>query len=319
MDVNFREATVQDFEGIKEISQGIYDNADTLVYSFHNCLNSDDWFLFVGELPRNRIVAFIAAQVTDGAESWSLRYARVDKAYRGRGLYKALLSFAAKYLKVKVQSVKFLYRIHGAHIRVPNGYEIVKRIGLVLMFFDDNAKAYLENNDLGQSTVQFITWPELKALYDGNNTVKDLFNKSTLEICCEIFDLKCRANWKLLEGRVGTRIMLTKHKGRDGTAAEIVISILRLEKFFTNDGTPMTTMDVYGLNKTGINCHIAKGILESSEHVGGGRFVMEFYTETAVLPTCYNLVKGVSGCDAFWKEELHLIVGDLSKNLEDIP
>ena len=318
MDVNFREATVQDFEGIKEISQGIYGNTDTLVYSFDTWLKSDDWFLFVGELPRNRIVAFIAAQVTDGAESLNFRCARVDKAYRGRGIYKALLSFAVQYLKAKLQSVKFLYSLCVADIRVPNGYDIVKQVGLVTMFFDDNAKVYIENNDLGQSTVQFITWPELKALYDSNNTVKDLFSKSTLEIGCDIYNLNCNANWKELEGRVDSLIMLTQHEGRDGTAAEMVISILRLEKFFTNEGAPMAAMNVYGLNKSGAKCHIAKGVLETSKHVGGGQYAMEIYTETAVLPDCVDFVKEASDCGADYEVVMNLIVGDLSRKLEDI-
>ena len=149
----------------------------------------------------NRIVAFIAAQITDGAESLNLRCARVDKAYRGRGWYKALLSYAAQYTKGKVRGIKFLYRIQPTDVRVPNGYEIVKKIGLVTMFLDDNTSVYFKKNDFGRSDVQIITWPELKALYCGNDEVKDLFSKSSLEIYCDIFNLNCMANWKLLEGR----------------------------------------------------------------------------------------------------------------------
>ena len=318
MDVNYREATVQDFEGIKEISQGIYGNTDTLVYSFHDWLNRDDLFLFVGELPRNRIVAFMAAQVTDGGESFSFRSLRVDRAYRGRGIFKALNIFAVQYVKQKVQSVRFLYRMNATDVRVPNGYEVMKQVGVVKMLFDDNAKVYIEKNDFGQSNVQFITWPELQALYDGNGRVKDLFKKSTLEVECDVYNLNCKANWNVLDGRLDTRVMLTELEGGDGKAVDIVISVLRLEKFFTNEGVPMTTMNVYGLNKAGAECHIARGILESSRHVGRGSFVMEFFTETAVFPACVNFVKGASGCDAIWKEELNLSIGDLSKNLEGV-
>ena len=317
MDVKFREATIRDYDGVKKISKGIYGNTDTLVYSFVDWAKSDEWFLFVGEVNHNRIVAFIAAQVTDGAKSLNLRCARVDKAYRGCGLYKALLSYVARYTMGKVRGVKFLYRIQPTEVRVPNGYDIIKKIGLVTMFLDDYASVYFEKNDFGQSNMQVITWLKLKALYDGNDEVKDLFCKSSLEIYCDIFNLNCMANWKLLMGRVNTRVMLTQHECRNGKA-EIVISILRLEKYFTSEGVPMAAMNVYGLNKSGLKCHIAKGILEAVKHIGGGRYLMEIYTKTEAFMDCVNFVKDIPGCYVNFHGESNLIVGDLSKNLEDI-
>ena len=86
MDVVFREATEHDYNGIKDLSQGVYGTTDTLLCSLPDWVESAPWFLFVGE-----IIAFTAIQVTDGMQGLKIRCSQANKDYRGRGLYKDLI------------------------------------------------------------------------------------------------------------------------------------------------------------------------------------------------------------------------------------
>ena len=312
MSMKFREATSQDHDGIRHLSRGIYGSTDTLVYGFINKLKNDKWFQFVGEINQENIIAFVAVNITDGAESLILRYARVHIDYRGRGVYKALLNYALQYMREKVQDAKFVYSLQSVDSRVPSSYRVLKRMGLVTMSFDGNAKIYIEKNGLVHSNILFKTWPEFKAMYNKSGAVKELFANSALEIRCDIFSLSCKENWLVLEQRVDTRILVTEYEGVDGRK-ELMISFLRLEKILTNDGVPMTTINIYGLNKEVLKSHIAQGILEGLEHVGGGRFFMELYLSSDVVAVCSNLVKEICSCDPDYEEDMYLLVSDLNE------
>ena len=238
--------------------------------------------------------------------------------YRGRGIFKALLNYTVQYVRRRVRDVKFLYRLQAADVRVPSGYEIIKQVGLVIIFVSGKATLSNEMSNFVHSKVQFLTWRKLKILYDNNDTVKDLFINSVLEIGGEIFNLNFAANWKLLEERYDACIMLTKHGIIDGKE-EMMVSFLRSGKFVTtNEGVPMAAMTVYGLNKSGVMGHIAKGILETSKHVERERFAVEVFLSKDVFKECVNFLKKVSSWDIWYHLEMNLLFGDLSRNLEDI-
>ena len=316
MRVYFREAKDSDHGGIVELSRGIYGDADTLVYSFLDWLKSDRWFQFVAEDDQQKIVAFIAANMTDGMDSMNLRCARVHKDYRGHGLYKALVNYAVRYVREKVRDVKFAYRVQVVEVSVPDGYNIVKRIGLIVMSFGDDAKAYIAKNSLVQANIVFMTWPEFKVMYNRSGEVKELFGNSTLEIGCDVFNLNCKANWSLLEERVDTRILVTEYEDVDGKK-EIMVSFLRLEKFLTNEGVPMTAMNVYGLDKRALKCHIAKGILEAGKYVGGSRFFMELYSRSEVMVDCRNILMEICGRNVDYEGVSYLLQCNLRSGVKD--
>ena len=309
--VNFREATDDDHKGVIDLSKGIYGKTDTLAYSFLDWLKNDRWFQFVGEDDQQKIVAFVAVHVTDGTAGLNLRCSRVHSRYRGRGIYKELVSYAVRYVREILGDVKVVYRIQIVDVRAPDGYRNVKTMGLVTMSFDGNAKIYIEKNGLVHSNIVFKTWPDFKTMYESSGAVKDLFGNSTLEIGCDVFNLNCKANWSVLEQRVDTRILITEYEDVDGKK-EIMVSFLRLEKFLTNEGTPMTAVNVYGLDPKALKCHIAKSILEAGKYVGGSRFFMELYSRREVMVDCGNIVKEICGCNAEYEVEMNLRVCDLN-------
>ena len=315
MDVNYRVATCQDHEAIKELSKDIYGGTDLLAHNFIGWLKKDEWFLFVGEVNQPKVIAFTAVHVTDGTESINIRSSRVDKEYRGGGVNKGMFRYAFQYVKDKLLDIKHLYSIKPENIRVPGGYEIIKKIGLMKMFL--NVDQNLNDEEIAKSKMQVMTWPEFKVFYDSNDAVKDLFIDAILQIHCDLFSLNCTANWTLLQGRVDTRIMLTEYEGEDGKV-ELTMSFLRLGKFFTSDGVPMAALNVYGLNKSGLKYHMRKRALETFEHFGGERFLVAVWVEKEMLPECVNIAKEFVGCNVDHWIDMNLLVGDLSKNLEDV-
>ena len=319
MDVKFRNATDQDYGHIKELSNGIYENSDTLLYSFLDWLKSDEWFLFVCEVSKYRPIAFTAVQLTDDMMGLNIRCSRVDKEYRGRGFFKAIVRYAVRYVRERVPNARYVYRIRVADARVPDGYEVLKETVAVTVVLNPSTAKYVENS-IVKSYVRSMTWTEFKALYDNNDAVKDMFRSSTLEIDCDIYNLFCLANWETLEKRTGIRIMVTEDEDGDGKP-EFVISFLRLEKFFTTESAFMATMNLYGLKEDSLKCHIARGLLETSKHVGGEKCLLMLWMSKEAVPACVKFLRescGPSGCDLDYWDEMNVLRGDFNNELEDL-
>ena len=310
MSIKFREATSQHYDGIRHLSRGIYGSTDTLVYSFIDRLKNDKWFQFVGETNQGNIIAFGAINITGASESMILRFGRIHKDYKGRGLSKAFISYGVRYIRERVQGARFVYRVQSVDIVVPDGYRVLKKMGLVVIPFNDNAKSYIEENDLIQSNIVVLTWPEFKVMFDSSCAVRKLFGHSTLEVGCDIFNLNCLANWSVLAEHVDTRILVSEYESKY-CEKEIMISFLRLEKFWTNEDVPLMAMNVYGLNKRALKCHMVKGIIEASKYVGRERFVMKLYLGSEMMGDCGNIVKEICGCNAEYEVELYLLLCDL--------
>ena len=319
MDVKFREATDQDYDHIKELSKGIYENSDTLLYSLLDWLKSEEWYLFVGEVSEYRPIAFTAIHVTDGMMGLNIRCSRVDKEYRGRGLFKAIVRYAVQYVRERVPNARYVYHIRVADIRVPEGYEVLKETEAVTVVLNARTAKCIENC-VTSSYARSMTWIEFKALYDSKDAVKDMFYSSTLEIDCDIYNLFCLANWDVVEKRTGIRIMFTEDEGGDGKP-EMVISFLRLEKFFTNEGTFMAAMNLYGLKEDALKCHIARGLVETSKHVGGEKCLLMLWMARKAVPACVKFLRescGQSGCDLDYWDKMNVLRGDFNNELEDV-
>ena len=82
---------------------------------------------------------------------------------------------------------------------------------------------------------------------------------------------------------MNTRVMLTQHRGKNAKA----------EMLLKESWKPLSIL-------------------------AGGRYLMEIYTKTETFMDCVNFVKDVSSSCVNFHGESNLIVGDLSKNLEDI-
>ena len=317
MDVNFRVATATDYDGIKGLSKDIYETTDSLLYSLPDWLESARWFLFVGEIDGTKIIAFTAVQLVDDVQGLSIRNSRVDKEYRGRGLYKDLIRYAVQYARERVQSVKYVYRLRTAEVRVPTGFHVIKERGYVGLSMNCDHNFFKSECDVARIGLQSLSWGEFKDLYDTTNAVKDLFFNATMEIGCDIFNLNCPANWKCLEERLGTRIMLTECEDKDGIEEEM-ISFISLENLFTNEGVPKVAMDVYGLNNDALRCHISRGFSEICNHVGKGRVVLYILMGLDVMTECIQLLKELPGCEIHFVLKVNLLYGDFSCQLEDM-
>ena len=315
--MKFRTATATDYDGIKNISKDIYGSTDTLLHSVLEWLESDRWFLFVGEIDRRKVIAFTAVQLTDGVQGLNIRCSRVGEEYRGRGLYKGILRYAINYVIGRVKDAKHVYRVKQADIRVPNGYDVIKKRGIVKFFMNCKDMDFRNKCNFARLCCQSLSWSEFKNLYDRNSALKDLFVNATMEIHFDIFNLGCLANWKSLEERLETRIFLTEHEDKDGTA-EVMISFIRLEDLFTNEGIPMVAMNVYGVNRDALRCHISRGYLEMCNHVVGKRVMLSIWVEVNVMSECMELLKELLGCDACFVLKMNLLCGDLTRTLEGL-
>ena len=147
---------------------------------------------------------------------------------------------------------------------------------LSALVLDVNTAKQIGKCKLTQSSSRTLTWTELKALYEKKDNVKRMFGSELLEIDCDIFPLNCDATWKLLEGRVNTHVMLTEDEWMGGKV-ETGISLLNLEKLFTNDGVPIATLNMYGMKNDTFKGHISKAILKSNAYFGGGRYMLKLW------------------------------------------
>ena len=121
MDVKLREAVNADYDQIKEISKVISNNADTLLCCFPTWLKSDKLFLFVGEVCESKIIALLAVQVTADMEGLNLRNGRVDRKYRGHGIFTAVISYAVQCARECFPNARYVYRSQNVFVRVPDG------------------------------------------------------------------------------------------------------------------------------------------------------------------------------------------------------
>jgi len=291
------------------------------LYSFLDWLKSDEWYLFVGEVCEDKPIAFIAVQVTDDMKSLNLRCARVNKQFRGRGLFRALVRYAVQFVREYVTNARYIYRIQEAEVRVPDGYEVLKESDLMTVVLNGSATKYVRNSDFAETCIRSITWAEFRTLYDSMDEVQDMFYNSLLEIHYDIYDLACVANWDVLERRTGIRIMFTEDEDGDGKP-ELVISFLRLEKCFTNEDTFVAVMNLHGLKEDALRCHIAKGLLETSKHIGGEKCLLMCWMAREAVPACVKFLRescDPSGCDLDYWDQVNMLRGDLNNNkLEDV-
>ena len=80
----------------------------------------------------------------------------------------------------------------------------------------------------------------------------------------------------------------------------------------------MITMNIYGLDKDAIKCHVVKGILEAIEYSSSGRILFVLWMERQIMSECVTTLKGMSGFEIKYQIEMNVLVGDLNSSLEDI-
>ena len=147
-------------------------------------------------------------------------------------------------VRERAQSTRYIYHLKKVEVRVPNGFQCIKKRELVKFSVNCNDRSISKICDFTRPRCHSLSWCELKALYDRNTGVKDLFIDAIMEIHCYILSLSCQENWKCLEERSGMRVMFAEFEAKDGPP-EVMVSFLRLEKAFTNEDTPMFAMNVY--------------------------------------------------------------------------
>ena len=308
--MNFRVATLQDEGGIKTLSKGVYEDTDTLCYDLTKRLKSDMWVLFVGEVNSGKIVAFTAINITDGGDSLVVRSSRVDAEYRGQGVYKALVNFAFRFIRERNPQAKCVWRVRSADIKVPDGYEVITRFWLVRAIFKDFSKSKIEKLNISETNIKVITWCEFKMIYESDDTMINLLNNGVISIYGCVFRLSCEANWSYLQSRTDIHLMLSKYED-DAGKAQAFMSFLRLEKSFTNTGVPMIAMNLYGVDKEALKCHLAKGLLELLNHVDN-KFLFSVSVDNELVKDCVNLLEEFSSGDVAYQSGVNLLLGNLN-------
>ena len=146
--------------------------------------------------------------------------------------------------------------------------------------------------------------------------MKSLVGSEFLEIDCDIFRMSCDSSWKHLKGRVNTRVLLTEDESRHGKV-ETGISLLKLEKLFTNNGVPIATLNMYGMKNDALRFHIAKAILRSSAYFGAGKYMLRLWICRGASQECISWLTELLDCEIRYRLHAYLLCGDSRKKLED--
>ena len=314
MEVNFRPATFQDQEGIEMLSKDVYQDTDTLNYDFTHWLKNDMWFLFVGEVNPGKIVAFFALNVSDGGESLVGRSVRVDAKYREQGIFKAMASYASRYVRERMPLVKYMWGLRSSAVRVPNGCEVIRRSWLVKAIFENFSKTKINELAISEMNVQVITWSEFKMIYESDEKMRELLNNGILSIYGSVYRLNCEVNWKYLQSRTDIHVMLSKYGDDDGKTLTFV-SFLGMEKCLTNTGIPVISMNLYGVEKEALKCHIAKGLLETLKHFDS-KFLFAVSVDNELVKECVNVLEELSSRNMAYQLEVNLLQGTFDKMVE---
>ena len=314
MDVKFREATSTDYDGIMSMSQGIYQGKDTLSDDFKVWLASADWFQYVGEHGSGKIVAFVASNVVDGAESVTIRSSRVDPHYRGRGIYKSLIAFTEAQIRKELPNFKRIYRLKESQVNIVQGYEKVHVLGLLMASFKgcnlQDVEKQISNSEV---EMENLTWQEFRAFYDSEETMRSLFAGDLMGIHANIYSLRKHQNWKYFEEVPGIRLLLTRYDAPEGES-NFSLSLIQSSKCNTNEGVPVLRVNSYGANTLALRCHLAQAVREGISQHGQREFLLVVWLPNELKMDCVKLMQELSSNpDEIYEKEMNLMCQEISE------
>ena len=108
--------------------------------------------------------------------------------------------------------------------------------------------------------------------------------------------------------------MLLSYEDDDGKTLALV-SFLRMEKCLRNTGVPVISMNLYGVEREVLKCHIAKGLLETLKYFDS-KFLFAVSVDNELVKGCVNLFEELSSCNVVYQSEISLLQGTFDKMVE---
>eukprot|EP00795_Rhopilema_esculentum_P010645 gene10645-19387_t len=214
--LKFRKATTEDYFGIKELSIGVYNDTDYATASLPQWLTDLRWVIFVAEDIRGQIVGFVAFHLIDDCRTVVERSARLEKSYRGRGVFIQFYKFA-------ISSLKEQYPLQSeisARVVVPIGHKVLlqRSYMTVLCRLESNEKLLLNSegkcNDTVNETSPFKFLAQ--AMLDCHTCKHTVFRNGIVVIGDEIYRLSCESDVQYLISRPKLFCVTKSQESNDG-------------------------------------------------------------------------------------------------------
>ncbi|XP_046576433.1 uncharacterized protein LOC124284389 [Haliotis rubra] len=92
VDVIFRKATINDYEGVMDINHHVLRGRDYLPAGYHSTVTDPNLSALLGEVD-NRIIAFVCGRLVDGCRTVLFMFGRTHATFRGQGVMGRLLHY----------------------------------------------------------------------------------------------------------------------------------------------------------------------------------------------------------------------------------
>ena len=241
-----REVKLPDLEEVKVITKDPYGGMDYTNNAVKQWLEDSRWHLFCVETSTCQIIGFTALNVTDGEKSVVVRSSRIAHAFRGKGIYKALLNYALAEAKKKFPRLENIFRQRMVDVRIPVGYTCLKPITEITLQCDTEKAASMHtqrNPETSHFQETRVSFKDLANRYKTDEAQRSLYPLNLLTIEGEVFDITEESNVDYLQSR--KEILVFFSKGLSANNDEkVAVSILNLEPKQTDEGVPCANFDV---------------------------------------------------------------------------
>ena len=317
---NVREVKYFDLEKVKGITEDPYGGMDYTNSVLKQWLEDDRWYLFCVETNARQIIGFTALNITDNETSAVVRSSRIAPDFRGKGIYKAMLSYALVEVKKKFPSLENIFRQRIVDVGIPVGYTRLKLITEITLQCDTKKATSLhhpknlETFSLFQETR--ISFKDLANRHKTDEVLRSLYPMNLLTIEGEVFDITEESNIAYLQSR--KEIMVSFSKGLSANNNEkMAVSVLNLEPKQTDEEVPCANFDVQSNDATMAAYHLQKALIFFASLVHNAKspkfnlnvlFNDKHYKEIAEF-----IVKELDFCKVLAVFKMHLLRGSFSE------
>ncbi len=267
-----RAAKSADHEDITEISKSIYNGVDYTSSMFLKWLaDVENWQLYVVEDPSfNKVVAFLALNITDNKTRVTLRSGRVAESMRGQGIYKLLLDYALQTVQIRFSEIRTVALLEMDHGKVLPNHSVKEKYDFVTVVFPLAPNTKTVEGDENAREVSELALIKLSKLYENQECVKELIPEMNMTIDFSVHNID------LLESRVfldsqdhlsflhSERIVSSEPK-----CTKRVLSVVDLSPREDLAGNFVTSVDFYGNDGNMLRSHVME-VLRMVEKVATG-------------------------------------------------
>ena len=314
---NVREVKCPDLEKVKVITEDPYGGMDYTNSVLKQWLEDDRWYLFCVETNARQIIGFTALNITDNKTSAVVRSSRIAHDFRGKGIYKAMLSSALAEVKKKFPALENIFRQRMVDVGIPVGYTRLKLITEIALQCDTEKATSLHHLRKPEIFSHFqearISFKDLANRYKTDKVLRSLFPMNLLTIEGEVFDITEESNMDYLQSR--KEIVLSFSTGLSANNDEkMAVSILNREPKQTDEGVPCANFDVQSNDVTLATYHLQSTLNFVASVMRNGKFnlnvLFNFQHEKEITEF---IEKELRCCKVLAVFKMHLLRGSFSE------